>query len=93
MSDIASKEPGPWGKPIPWERTVATFDDLIAWLTEVNAGRWHWCQNSQCKYVEIKIDTRSGAYGLQDRDGKSLTLDELKRQGWRNHLQGNSHEQ
>lgn len=42
---------------------------------------WTWCRNMACKYVSVHIDTRGGGFvTLKDRDGNSLTLDELERQ-------------
>lgn len=59
---------------------VASFSQLARWLTTVSSGRWVWGLNSRCKYVTIIIDTRSGAYKILDRDGKSITFEELEYQ-------------
>ena len=59
--------------------TVA-FEDLIAWLSTVHHFSWTWTANTRCKYVDIRIDTRRGAFAILDRDGNKITLDELRHQ-------------
>lgn len=59
--------------------TVA-FEDLIAWLSTVRHFSWTWTANTRCKYVDIRIDTRRGAFAILDRDGNKITLDELRHQ-------------
>lgn len=48
--------------------------------TQQNGGRWTWARNAHCKYLDIRLDTRDGRCLLRNRDGKSITLDDLKRQ-------------
>jgi hypothetical protein len=67
-------------QPRPNCTTQATFPQMLEWLNAVSEGRWTWLRNSACKYVTLKIDTRAGAYGIEDRDGNRITLDELVRQ-------------
>jgi hypothetical protein len=57
---------------------LVTFEQVRGWLDEVEAGRWSWTRNTRCKYVDIKLDTRRGAYALHDRDGKPITYEELR---------------
>jgi hypothetical protein len=59
---------------------VATLQDLAGWMATAATGRWQWYRNSRCKYVTLKIDTRSGAYEILDRDGKPITFEELEYQ-------------
>lgn len=65
-------------------QTVLTISDLIRWLADLESGRWSWTKNSQCKYVSIGIDTRSGCYSVRDRDRNPLTPEELMFQIGRN---------
>jgi hypothetical protein len=58
-------------------RTIVPPDVLASWLSEVANGDWTWVQNSRCKYVTLKIDTRAGAYQVLDRDDKPLAVEEL----------------
>lgn len=51
---------------------------LAGWLKQVAAGEWIWPRNSRCKYVTLKIDTRRGAFRIEDRDGKPIAFDELR---------------
>jgi hypothetical protein len=64
----------------PRAGTVATVADLAGWLACVATGRWAWHRNSPCKYVTLKIDTRSGAYQILDRDGNEITFEQLEYQ-------------
>jgi predicted dehydrogenase len=63
--------------PSPNSQTEASFEEIIAWATAVAEGRWSWVRNSKCKYVTLHIDTRSGAYRIDDRDDQRITLTEL----------------
>ena len=54
--------------------------ELAKWLAAVGDGRWIWARNPKCKYVTLKIDTRRGAYAMEDRDGNPITLDDLLHQ-------------
>lgn len=59
---------------------IASLQELYHWLSDVYGGRWQWYRNTRCKYVTLKIDTRSGAYQILDRDGIEITFEELERQ-------------
>lgn len=71
---------GRWPKPTPSHTTKATFNQLREWIERVEAGEWSWCADSPCKYVEIRIDTRSGAYSIADRDGNAISFEQLAHQ-------------
>ncbi len=67
--------------PAPQDRDgVMPVRDVIAWLNSVQNGEWNWARNGRCKYVTLRIDTRSGAYAFLDRDEKEITPDELRHQ-------------
>ena len=38
---------------------------------------WDWCNNTRCKYVEIRIDMRTDDCLIKDRDGKIINLTEM----------------
>ena len=62
----------------PFERIAPIPPAKLAeWLASVASGEWIWPRNSRCKYVNLKIDTRAGAYRIEDRDGKPISFDEL----------------
>lgn len=67
-------------KPRPNCTTKATFAEIVAWASSVDAGEWSWIKNSPCKYVTIRLDTRAGAYALEDRDGNPIAIGDLQRQ-------------
>lgn len=66
--------------PRPNLHTMATFAEIADWIADVQSGRWSWVRNPPCKYVEIKLDTRAGAYRIEDRDGNPISLSDLSRQ-------------
>lgn len=72
--------PFPMTRPDPNFQTALSFPQLIEWANEVVNGSWHWCWNSRCKYVTIKLDTRAGAYRIEDRNDQPISLHELFRQ-------------
>lgn len=48
-----------------------------------NPKAWSWLNNNRSvKYITIKIDMRDGGYLLLDREGKRISLDQIKWQ-WR----------
>lgn len=55
----------------------ATLETIAQWVADVAARRWTWTRNTKCKYVVLHIDTRSGAYRIQDRDGNDITEADL----------------
>lgn len=49
-------------------------------VLEAIRGDWMWIRNSRCKYVDIRVDTRSMHCVIYDRDRVRITLDELRYQ-------------
>lgn len=43
---------------------------------------WNWSRSEgmRCKYITIQIDMRDGGFILKDRDGKSISLEQIRRQ-------------
>jgi len=65
-----------------WE-TAAETRELLQFLIDIvdKKEKWRWVENSQCKYIDIRIDMRSINSLLFGRDGeKRITLDRLKYQ-------------
>lgn len=64
-----------------WGRSTEKFTgafDILAWMKRVRNGTWIWARNTQCKYVTIRVDTRSGLCSIRDRDGNYIKLHELE---------------
>lgn len=57
--------------------------DVLVTLKAMSKGEWGWSANSRCKYIEIRIDTRSGHCILYDRDRIRITPEQLAFQGFR----------
>lgn len=52
-----------------------TWDSLQDFLKVFNnamSGSWHWYKNSRCKYVELRVDMRTGHCIISDRYGKRI---------------------
>jgi len=56
---------------------ITSIAQISEWLAAVGSGAWTWTRNSRCKYVDIKFDTRRGAYRILDRDGHQITFEQL----------------
>lgn len=54
--------------------------DVLAVLKLIAAGRWCWTKNTRCKYIDVRIDMRSGACIIKDRDGKRILPQDLEHQ-------------
>ena len=53
---------------------------LLRWLNRARSGRWLWAYNQRCKYINVRIDTRSGHCVIHDRDGNRITPEQLEYQ-------------
>ena len=40
-------------------------------------GGWDWCNNTACKYIELRIDMRDDKCLIKDRDGNLIDLTKL----------------
>lgn len=66
-------EAPPDGKSYPWLR----LEDVLAVIRD---PAWCWARNWRCKYIGVRMDTRTrtNLCVIYDRSGKPITLDELK---------------
>lgn len=53
------------------------LSDVLPTLKAASRGEWSWGRNGQCKYVELRIDMRSGHCIIRDRDGKRINPEDL----------------
>ena len=42
--------------------------------------KWFWYKNSKCKYIDLRIDMRDGAFTLRDREGDLISIEQLEQQ-------------
>lgn len=58
--------------------------DKFAVVTETIAkslsGEWLWWRNSRCKYINVRIDMRSGDCIITDNQGQRIGPSELRHQ-------------
>lgn len=60
-----------------WDSLQSVCAAVSAALTQAQAGDWVWWRNSNCKYVTIRIDMRSGHCILCDKDGERINPGDL----------------
>jgi hypothetical protein len=60
--------------------TWDNVQDFIRVLQMSRDGRWVWFRNTQCKYVNLRVDMRTGACLIMDRDGKRIDPSDLEYQ-------------
>lgn len=56
------------------------FALVLEVIEEAKRGNWCWSMNSQCKYIDLRIDMRDRGCIVKDRDGNPLTIDQLRYQ-------------
>ena len=57
-----------------------SIDDFITVLNKMRADEWQWYENTNCKYVELRVDMRDGGCIIKDRHGRRITPAELAKQ-------------
>jgi len=60
-----------------WEEK-SDIQEVIQFIQDNND--WTWLKNSQCKYISLRFDMRSGHFVILDRTGERITLEQLKYQ-------------
>jgi len=60
-----------------WDDSEEVFSTIRNLL---NVRTWWWSRNSKCKYVSVRIDMRDGNCILSDRNGKRISVEDLKYQ-------------
>ena len=59
-----------------------------------NFDDWTWGRNMQCKYIDVKIDTRDGGWvHFRDRDDNLLSLAEIGQQEGKTSVSAQNQEQ
>ncbi len=61
------------GCPLLW----IPFSQVIEVVNRSLKGNWNWFSNNRCKYINLRIDMRDGHCVLKDRDGQSITIEQL----------------
>ena len=56
------------------------INDFLEVYKKSKQGKWTWWKNSKCKYVELRIDMRSGCCIIRDRDGNRIDPKDLEYQ-------------
>ena len=61
-----------WEKP----NTLEEIMEFIKQSTKEDSD-WSWARNSECKYIDLRIDMRDGGFTLSAK-GYRISLDRLK---------------
>lgn len=61
----------PHDEPAGWNLNAARFVELV------QSQPMMWLKLSKAKYIEMRIDTRDGAFNLYDRDKNPLNPDDV----------------
>jgi hypothetical protein len=56
------------------------LDDFLNVYNAMLQGKWKWINNSDCKYVDLRIDMRDGGCIIMNRDHKRITPNQLSKQ-------------
>lgn len=69
----------PEGSPWSGERHLGgdRYGDLAGFAALLADHPHLWLQDSQLKYLDIDVDTRSATFGLRDRDGNRVTAERV----------------
>jgi hypothetical protein len=65
------KRAWPHDEPAGWNLNAARFIEMV------QSQPLMWLGLSRAKYIEMRIDTRDGAFNLYDRDKKPLNPDDV----------------
>jgi len=53
------------------------IDSFLDVYKRMKEGKWDWFRNSECKYVELRIDMRDGGCIIRNGEGKRINPEEL----------------
>lgn len=79
--DNCGRKPEPQaqaGEPRPWDH----INDALPVLVAAANGKWSWVENTECKYVELRIDMRDGGCIIKNRRDERITPEQLGKQPW-----------
>jgi hypothetical protein len=53
------------------------LEDFLEVYAKMSSGEWSWACNTQCKYVDLRVDMRDGGCIIKTRDGVRIGPDRL----------------
>lgn len=53
------------------------IQDFIKVLQLMREGNWSWTMNTQCKYVDLRVDMRDGGCIIMDREHRRILPEQL----------------
>lgn len=64
-----------------WEPCGPIFDALKQTIEDSKNFKWHWAYTfeSECKYIDIRIDMRDGHCLLFNRDHEQIDLEDIRK--------------
>ena len=59
-----------------WDRLF----EVLPTIEAAKNGKWSWLNNSRCKYIDLRIDMRTGHCILSDKDGTRINPEDFAKQ-------------
>jgi len=53
------------------------LDDFLKTFNNMKTHNWSWARNSECKYVNLRIDMRDGGCIIMNKDGERISPERL----------------
>ena len=53
------------------------FDDFLKVFDAMKAGDWSWARNSECKYINLRVDMRDGGCIITNRNGERVSPERI----------------
>lgn len=65
-----------------WHKAIELKNFIDEVLKRIRGGEigWTWIKNSDCKYIDIRIDMRDGGWILLNRGGKRILPEDFYKQ-------------
>lgn len=54
-----------------------SIEDVIAILRKVATREWTWSRNTECKYLDLRLDMRDGGCIIKNREGVRISPEYL----------------
>jgi len=54
-----------------------SIDDFLIVLQKMRKGEWNWFRNTNCKYVDLRVDMRDGGCLIYNNEGERIEIKDL----------------
>ena len=65
-----------------WKPLSPIIDRIMLVLARSRDGRWSWARTAkcECKYIDVRIDMRTGDCIILNRESEIITIEQLEEQ-------------